>query len=142
MPTPAELAGNFADSHSLINTTILSTQGLAAALAAPRTGSLYYESPVNSAGFPVGPQYSNQSQYVPIPNNNVSAQLAQNKFAQYLISQWPTPQNPARYFSFYRPDGLWLNNANNVSYTRAVSGQANRFAIRIYHGLPNNDPML
>src|SRR6202034_603503 len=28
MPTPAELAGNFADSYSLINTTILSTQGV------------------------------------------------------------------------------------------------------------------
>jgi hypothetical protein len=141
MPTPAELAGNFADSYSLINTTILSTQGLAAALAAPRMGSLYYESPVNSAGFPVGPQYTVQSQYVPIPNNNVSAQLAQNKFAQYLISQWPTPQNPGPYFSFFRPDGLWLNNGNNVSYTRGVSGQDNRFAFRIDHDLSNNDRM-
>jgi len=141
MPTPAELAGNFADSYSLINTTILSTQGVAAALAAPRTGSLYYESPVNSAGFPVGPQYTVTSQYVPIPNNNVSAQLAQNKFAQYLISQWPTPQNPGPYFSFYRPDGLWLNNGNNVSYTRGVVGKDNRFAFRIDHNLSNNDRM-
>jgi Carboxypeptidase regulatory-like domain/TonB dependent receptor len=141
MPTPEELAGNFADSYSLINTTILSTQGLAAALAAPRTGSLYYQSAVNSNGFPVGPQYTSTSQYVPIPNNNVSAQLAQNKFAQYLISQWPTPQNPGPYFTFYRPDGLWLNNGNNVAYTRGVSGEDNRFAFRIDHDLSNNDRM-
>ena len=78
MPTPDELAGNFANAYSLINTNILSTQGLAAASAAPRTGGLYYQSALICRVSPPGPQYTSTSQYVPIPNLNLSNQLNAN----------------------------------------------------------------
>jgi hypothetical protein len=139
LPTPDELAGNFANAYSLINTNILSTQGLAAALAAPRTGGLYYQSPLNSAGFPVGPQYTSTSQYVPIPNLNLSTQLAENKFAQYVMSQQPTPSNPGPFTQFLLPSGLWNNLGYNVSLIRGVTNVDNRYSFRIDHQISSND---
>lgn len=141
IPTPAELAGNFADSISLLNTTILAQQGLAAALAAPRTGGLYYQSPVNAAGFPTGARYLSTAQYLPIPNNSVAAQLAQNKFAQFVLSQYPTPQNPGPYVQFLRPDGLYNNNGYNASLTRAVKNSDDRYSFRIDHTFDDKDRM-
>ncbi len=139
VPTPAELAGNFKDSISLINTTILRSQGADAALAAPRTGSLHYQFPVNAAGFPTGARYAATSQYVPIANNSVAAQLSQNEFAKFVMSQFPTPQNPGPYFSFYQPDGLWANTGNNVSYLRGVTNVDNRYSVRIDHTITDSD---
>jgi len=139
VPTPDELAGRLNNDVSLINTTILRASGADAALAAARTGGLYYEYPVNSAGFPNGPQYSSSSQYVAIPNNDVSAQLARNKFAQFVMSHLPTPQNPGPYIGFLRPDGLWLNNGNNVNYSRGVSNVDNRYSMRVDHDVTDRD---
>jgi hypothetical protein len=139
VPTPAELQGDFSNAYALINTTILSQQGAAAALAAPRTGGLYYQSPLNANGFPSGTRYSNSNQYVPVPNNNLSTQLAQNPLAKYLLAAFPTPSNPGPYFGFYRTDGLWLNNGNNVYYLRGVSNVDNRYAFRIDHNLSDRD---
>jgi hypothetical protein len=141
IPTPDELAGRFANAYSLINTTLLSQQGLAAALAAPRTGSIYYQSNRDANGFPTGPQLSPSSQYVPIPNLDLSAQLSRNKFAQYVLSQYPTPQNPGPFVQFLRPDGLWLNTGYNVSLIRGVSNVDNRFSFRIDHVFSNSDRM-
>jgi hypothetical protein len=139
VPTPAELQGNFADAYALINTTILSQQGAAAALAAPRTGAIYYQSAINSSGFPTGIRYTNSNQYVAVPNNNLSAQLAQNSFAKYLLAAFPTPSNPGPYFGFYRPDGLWLNNGYNVYYLRGVSNTDDRYSFRVDHTLTDRD---
>ena len=141
VPTPAELAGNFADSYSLINTTILSQQGLAAALAAPRVGSLYYQQPLNSGGFPSGVKYTSSSQYVPIPGNSVAAQLAANKFAQFILSQYPTPSNPGAFAQFLRPDGLWNNSGYNVSLTRAVKNTDDRYSFRVDHQFNEKDKL-
>ena len=140
IPTPAELSGHFADAYSLINTTILSQQGLAAALAAPRTGGLYYQQALNTSGLPTGPQLAS-SKYVPIPNNDVSAQLAGNKFAQYVLSLMPTPQNPGPFIQFYRPDGLWLNNGYNAVYLRGVTNVDNRWSFRVDHVFNDKDRM-
>jgi hypothetical protein len=139
VPLPSDLQGDFGNNWAFINQTILSQQGAAAALAAPRTGGIYYQTALNSAGFPTGPQFTSASQYSAVPNNNLSAQLAQNPFAKYVLSQFPTPQNPGPYFSFYRPDGLWLNNGYNVSYLRGVNNTDNRWAFRIDHSLTDRD---
>lgn len=139
VPTPAELQGNFNDAYALINTTILSQQGVAAALAAPRTGAIYYQTPLNANGFPSGARYNNSNNYVPVPNNNLSAQLAQNPLAKYLLAAFPTPSNPGPYFGFYRPDGLWLNNGDNVYYLRGVSNTDDRYSFRIDHSLGDRD---
>jgi len=139
LPTQAELAGDFSNSYSLINTTILANSGAAAALAAPRTGALYYQYPLNAAGFPNGPQYTSASQYVPIPNDNVSAQLNANPVAKYLLANFPSPQNPGPYISFLLPGGLWLNNGNNASYTRGMFDVDNRYSFRIDHAIGQND---
>jgi len=139
LPTPDELAGRLNNDLSLLNTTILRSSGAAAALAAPRTGNIYYRFPVNAAGFPVGVEYTNASQNVPIPNNDVSAQLGQNKFAQYVMSQFPTPQNPGPYVTFLQPNGLWLNNGNNVAYQRGVTNVDNRWSFRIDHSISEKD---
>ncbi len=131
--TPDELAGHLNNSLALLNTTVLRSSGAEAALAAPRTGGLYYQYPVNAAGFPNGPQYANKSQYVAIPNNDVSAQLAQNSFAQFIMSQMPTPQNPGPNITFLRPDGLWMRNGNNVNFSRGVTNVDDRYSFRIDH---------
>jgi Carboxypeptidase regulatory-like domain len=139
VPTPAELAGNFSNSISFLNTTILSTQGYAAALAAPRTGGLYNQFPTNAAGFPSGAQYANPAQYVPITSNNLAAQLAQNPLAQFIVSRMPTPQNPGPYFTFINSNGYWGNNGNNVNYIRGVQNTDNRYAFRIDHLISTSD---
>lgn len=139
VPTVDEIAGHLNNAYALIDTSILRRSGAAAALAAPRAGGLYYQFPLNAAGFPSGPQYSSASQYVPIPNNDVSAQLAQNKFAQFFLSQLPTPSNPGPYATFLRPDGLWMPNGNNISYARGVQNFDDRFSFRIDHVLTSRD---
>ena len=141
IPTPEELAGNFQNSITLLNTTVLSQQGLTAALAAPRTGGLYYQSDVNAAGFPIGPRYNSQSQYVAIPNNSVARQLGANKFAQTLLAQYPTPQNPGPYAQFLRPDGMYNNSGYNAILTRAVTNTDDRFSFRVDHQFSDKDSM-
>ncbi|MDQ2947807.1 MAG: carboxypeptidase-like regulatory domain-containing protein [Acidobacteriota bacterium] len=139
VPTPDELAGHLNNCICLINATILRSSGAEAALAAPRTGGLFYQYPVNASGFPNGPQYTSSALYAPIPNNDVSAQLSQNKFAKYILSQLPSLQNPGPHVTFLRPDGLWLPNGNNVNYTRGVSNVDNRYSFRIDQSLTQAD---
>lgn len=141
IPTPDELAGKFANAYSLINTTILAQQGLAAALAAPRTGGIYFQSNRDTNGFPTGAQLTPSSQYVPVPNLDLSAQLSRNKFAQYVLSQYPTPQNPGPFVQFFRPDGLWQSNGYNVSLIRGVKNVDNRYSFRIDHVFSGADRM-
>ncbi len=62
VPTPEELQGNFNNSINLLNTTILAQQGLAAAEAAPRRGTLLQVSGQLS-GLPV---WSAVCQYQPV----------------------------------------------------------------------------
>lgn len=131
VPTPDELAGNFANSYTLIDQTVLKNQGADAALAAPRIGHLYYQYPINAQGFPQGALYPNKAQYVQIPNDSVARQLSQNSFASFVLSQYPTPSSPGPHFHFLRPDGLWLNNGYNVDYDRGVKNVDNRYSFRI-----------
>ncbi len=139
MPTPAELAGNFADSISFLNTTILSQQGLAAALAAPRTGHLYNQSPINAQGLPVGAKYTTTAQYVPITNDSVAAQLAGNKFAQWVLGQFPTPQNSGSFTQFIRPDAMYNNSGFNAVLTRGVTNTDDRYSFRVDHQFNDKD---
>jgi hypothetical protein len=139
MPTPQELQGNFSNAFTLINTTILAQQGLAAALAAPRTGDIYYQAGLNNAGFPTGAQYSSSSKYVPIPNDNLSAQLGSNKLANWLLGQFPTPQNSNPFVQFLLPNGFWNNSGYNVSITRAVKNTDDRYSFRIDHEFSDKD---
>ncbi len=138
VPTPQELAGDFSNSISLLNTTILTNQGAAAALAAPRVGGLYYQTPINSNGLSSGAYYASTTQYVPIPGNNVSAQLAKNPFAQYVISQMPTPSKPGL-FTYLTPDGLWNNAGFNAYYQRGINNIDNRYTFRIDHTFSGTD---
>jgi outer membrane receptor protein involved in Fe transport len=139
IPTPQELQGNFTNAYTLINTTILSQQGLAAALAAPRTGNIYFQSPLNSAGFPTGAQYSSSSLYVPVPNDDLSKQLAANKFASWLLNQFPTPTNPNPFVQFLLPSGFWNNSGYNASVTRAVQNTDDRYSFRLDHEFSDKD---
>jgi hypothetical protein len=139
IPTPEELQGNFNNAIGLLNTTILSQQGLAAAEAAPRVGGLYYKYPVNAQGFPYGTQYAATSQYVPIANNNVSVQLAHNPLAQFLVAHMPTPQNPGPYIRFIRPDGMWDNLGNNAYIIGAIKNTDNRYSARLDHVVSDRD---
>ncbi len=141
VPTPAELAGDFSNSITFLNTTILNQQGLAAALAAPRTGHLYYQSPVNSFGVPVGAQYSSSSQYVPVPNDNVANAIAQNKFAQFVLAGQPTPSNPGPYTQFLRSDGLYNNSGYNANLIRGVTNTDDRYSVKVDHLFNDKDRM-
>ncbi len=141
VPTPDELAGNFQNSYTILNTSILKSSGYAAAVAAPRVGGLYYHFPLNTAGFPVGVPYNSSSQYVPIPGNNVSAQLAQNSLAQYIFSFFPTPQKPTPYIHYFYPDASYANDGNNALGDRGVVNSDNRYNIRVDHTFKNSDRM-
>jgi hypothetical protein len=130
--TPGELQGNFNNSLDLLNQTIRNTQGMDAALAAPRAGSIYYQFNLNAQGFPIG-TVLNASQYVAVPNNDLSAQLQQNKTAQYVFSKLPTVANPGPYAVFYRPDGLYASDGTNAYGARGVESSDNRFTLRGDH---------
>jgi len=131
IPLDSELQGHFANSLSFINTTILRNQGYAAALAAPRTGGLWNQFPTNANGFPSGARYQSTSQYTPIANDDVSAQLALNPVAQYINSLYPTTAHPGPYIRYINPGGYWNNAGQNVYLYRGVTSQDNRWSTRV-----------
>lgn len=155
--TPEELKGYLHDSLALLNTSILKSQGYAAALAAPRIGSINYQTPVNANGFPDG--LPNSAYYRQItgpaadcdPSEQISAngaaacpddvgpQLAQNSFAQYVLSLFPSPTNPGPYVTFDNPNGTSQPDGTNGTYRRGVLNSDNRYSIRIDHQFNNND---
>jgi hypothetical protein len=138
--TPDDLAGRFQNSLPLLNQTILRAQGYAAAVAQPRVGGLFYQTATQDAnGFPTGPLLSQQSAYTPIPNNDVSGQLAHNKFAQFLAAQLPTPTNPGPYVKFDNANGTYANDGTNAVVLRGVLNSDNRYSIRIDHQFNNNN---
>ena len=141
VPTPDELAGNFNNNLNLLNTSVLKSQGYAAAVAAPRTGGLAYEFPLNAAGFPFGAQYTSSSQYVPIPNNSVAAQLAQNPAAQYVLSLFPTPAHHTAFTQYINPDASYANDGNNVITSIGVADNDDRYDARIDHEFNSSDKM-
>ncbi|HEY4356216.1 MAG TPA: TonB-dependent receptor [Acidobacteriaceae bacterium] len=157
--TPADLAGHLNDSLPLLNQTILRASGYAAALAAPRVGGLYYQSATNADGFPTGPAYTNSGLYRPITGpladcgqayiaanptatscpNDVAPQLSKNTFAQYVLSQFPSPSNPGPFVTFDSPDGAYKNDGTNGSYLRGVQNIDNRYSFRIDHYFNNSN---
>jgi len=153
VPTPAELKGDFSNSYSLLNTTILSTSGYAAAIAAPRlgcTGTAYspsctgldYQFALNAQGFPTGLRYSSSTQYVNIPSANLSAQLAQNPFAQFILSSMPAPDsngNGTPYVNYIYPDAHYDNDGNNALGARGVQNTDNRYNIRVDENIGQSD---
>ena len=142
IPTPAELSGDFSNAYSLLNATILSTQGYAAAVAAPRVGGLDYQFPLNTAGFPNGARYNSANQYVPIANNNLSAQLKQNPLASWLLSQFPTPTDMKGMqgtLNYIFQDASYANDGNNIIGARGVQNVDNRYNTRIDKNLGSSD---
>lgn len=133
--TPDELKGHLHNSLALLNQSILKSQGYAAALAAPRIGTINYQSTIDANGFPNGPY--NAALIRAIPNDDVSQQLAQNPLAQYVLSQFPTPGNPGPYIKFDSPDGASQNDGTNAIYKRGVVNTDNRYSIRIDHQFNN-----
>lgn len=149
--TPDELAGHLHNSLALLNQAVLKQSGYAAALAAPRVGTINYQSTVDANGFPNGPY--NQSLIRPITgpladcgpdyaaNNpgatscpdDVAPELAHNPFAQYVLSQFPTPTHPGPYVKFDSLDGASQPDGTNAIYHRGVLNVDNRYSIRIDH---------
>lgn len=148
LPTPAELTGDLAYGYDMINrccAQTLRTQGADAAIAQLRqlyaTGQgpqLHYQFDRNANGFPYGPRYTSAADYVPIPGNNLTAQLKQNPLAQQLLSYYPTPSKPVPYAVFFRPDGLWDANGNNAFLARGVRNTDNRSSYRLDHQISSN----
>jgi hypothetical protein len=134
-PTPDELAGHLHNSLTLVNQSVLKSSGYAAALAAPRIGNLNYQSTVDANGFPNGPY--DASQIRAIANDDVSAQLANNPFAQYILSLFPTPSNPGPYVKFDNAQATSQNDGTNATYQRGVNNVDNRYSIRIDHHFDN-----
>jgi hypothetical protein len=133
--TPQDLAGQLHNNLAFLNQTILKASGYAAALAAPRTGGVYYSTMVNAQGFPYGATGSGPSKEATGPSglDDVSAELAQNPFAQYVLSLLPTPSNPGPYVLFDNANGTYGNDGTNASYRRGVTDIDNRYSIRVDH---------
>lgn len=140
-PTNADAGGQLHNTLNLLNPTILQSQGYAAALAAPRIGGIYTNSTVNAQGFPNGPLGSAPAHQETGPSglDDVSAQLANNPFAQYVMSLLPTPSHPGPYVTFDNPQGSYDASGNNASYLRGVTDQDNRYSIRIDQQFNNNN---
>lgn len=139
--TPADLTGQLHNSLALLNQTTLKNSGYAAALAAPRIGGIYANSTVNAQGFPngkIGSAPGNPQETGPSGLDDISAELAGNPFAQYVISLLPTPSNPGPYIKFDNAQGSYDQSANNASYMRGVVNRDNRYSIRIDHQFNNN----
>ncbi|SNS41645.1 Carboxypeptidase regulatory-like domain-containing protein [Granulicella rosea] len=162
--TPDDLAGHLNNTLPLLNLTVLKNQGYAAAVAAPRIGSLYYQAPLGGANspyaapspyaycqnvpsaIPCGAQYGNTGLYLPITPangapavNDVSNALAANPFAQFVMSLMPTPSNPGPYVTFDNPNGTYDTAGQNASYRRGVSDVDNRYSFRIDEQLGSRD---
>ena len=145
IPTPAELSGDLSYSFDVINRCCINTlrsRGVDAAIAELRglyaTGTapqLYFQYNRAASGFPTGDRYTDITQYVPIPGNNLTAYLARNPLAQRLLGYFPTPAKPSPYAIFMRPDGLWDNSGNNAFLGRGVSNVDNRYSFRVDHSL-------
>ena len=135
--TPDELTGHLHNSLALLNQSILKSQGYAAALAAPRIGTINYQSTIDSNGFPNGP--FNPSLIRPIPGDDVSQQLAKNPLAQYVLSLFPTPSKPGPYVKFDSSDAASQNDGTNAVYQRGVLNTDNRYSIRIDHQFNNSN---
>jgi hypothetical protein len=149
IPTPDELKGDLAYGWDVLNrccNATLRSKGVEAAMAELRglyaSGSapqLYYQYDRNADGFPIGDRYTDRNLYVPIPNNNLSAQLAKNPIAKNLLSYYPTPSKPSPYAVFIRPDGLWDANGNNAFLARGVKNTDDRYSFRIDHSLTSGN---
>jgi hypothetical protein len=138
-PLDSELQGQFYNSLSFLNTTTLKTSGYAAALAAPRTGGLWYQFPLNAQGFPYGKQLTT-AQYTAIPNDDVSAQTALNPLSQFIASNFPTTTNPGPFVHYYNPqNGYWNQSAYNVQFLRASFNFDNRWSFRVDHAISAQD---
>jgi len=130
--------------------------------------SLYYQSPVTpnpgfcnnattTTGFPCGPVYNGTTNpYVPITGpiadcasgynpgsngcaNDVGPQLAQNPFAQFVLSQMPGGGSPDPYVQFDSPDGALATDGTNADYERGVINIDNRYSTRIDHQFDNSN---
>lgn len=139
--TPADLAGQFHNSLALLNTTILKNSGYGVALAAPRVGGIYFNSTVNAQGFPNGAIGSAPARQATGASglDDVSVQLANNPFAQYVVSHLPTPSNPGPYIQFDNPNGTYANDGTNANYKRGVTNRDNRYSVRLDHQFHNAD---
>jgi len=138
-PIPDELAGHLHNSLALLNQSVLKSSGYAAALAALRVGTINYQSTVDANGFPNGP--SSPSLIRSIANDDVSAQLAKNPFAQYVLSQFPTPSSPGPYIKFDNSAATSQNDGTNGTYKRGVINVDNRYSIRIDQHFGNSDQL-
>lgn len=133
--TVADVQGQLHNTLHLLNSSILDSQGYTAALAAPRVGGIYTNSTVNGQGFPNGPLGSAPAQQETGPSglDDVSAELANNPFAKFVMSLLPTPSNPGPYVIYDNPQGTYDLSGHNASYKRGVVDMDNRYSIRIDH---------
>jgi hypothetical protein len=102
--------------------------------------SLFYQSPVNAQGFPTGAQYTSSSFYKPIPNDDLSALIANNPFAAYVLGNYPTLQNPQN-VRYREPTGGYDDTGTNADILRGVINHDNRYALRIDHNIGSSDRM-
>jgi len=139
--TDADVAGQLHNTLHLLNSTILDSQGYAAALAAPRVGGVYVNSTVNGQGFPNGPLGSEPATQETGPSglDDVSAELANNPFAQFVMSLLPTPSHPGPYVIYDNPQGTYDQSGHNASYLRGVVDVDNRYSVRIDHQFNNSN---
>jgi hypothetical protein len=105
-----------------------------------RPESIWYQSPNNAMGFPIGAQYSSNTLYQPIANDDLSALLPNNPFAAYVLGNYPNLQNPQN-VHYRLPTGGYDSSGTNADVLRGVINHDNRYALRIDHNIGSNDRM-
>lgn len=124
------------DYTTAVNASIKAGTGAQAGQTVPLNPA-YYLWNLDPNGFPTGNKFGVTA--TPIPNIDVSAQVARNPLAQFLKAHYPTPSNSGKYINFdnalgtYRPDGT------NSYAARGVVNNDDRYSIRVDHTFGNND---
>ena len=166
LATPDELNGKFFNqqgtlSLEMLNTSDLNQNGYAKAASDAITAfnagnpvnQLIYQYPLASGAatgnlFPYGNQLSTTSSWStarlnanqsPVPNDDLSAQVALNPVAQFLRAHYPSPTNPGHYAVFDNPQASYDHNGNNAYAARGVVNQDDRWSIRVDHTFANSD---
>lgn len=73
--------------------------------------------------------------------NDVGPQLAVNPFAQFVVSQYPTPGNPGPFIQFDNSQGTLATDGTNANYERGVKNFDNRYSFRIDQQFNNSNRM-
>jgi hypothetical protein len=138
--TCGEISGHFANDIAIAPISGIGSVNCGAKGTQCPLGHIFYQSPNNAQGFPIGPNYTSTTLYRQIPNDDLSALIPNNPFASYILGNYPSLTNPQN-VHYRLPTGGYDATGTNADVLRGVINHDNRYALRIDHNIGSNDRM-